>query len=193
MNNQDLTLRRFFAYDDKNIPRVRLSAAESGTTLANLRDKILGEVQGIQWPAACGEIMKKVGDLLDPDIPGILAAAWNKYRLLRKYLDRDKYPPDKTVLVSLAEHTVTSEHRPSIEIMINDRLVGRVDFQITASLVFQGLTLKIRGGRIMEILTGSCTGKGAIRCENCMIFERETAPFPLPGAIKLGDGVPISP
>jgi hypothetical protein len=193
MNNQDLTLRQFFAYDDENIPRVRLSAAESGTTLANLRDKILGEVQGIQWPAAFGEIMKRVEDLLEPDIPGIMAAAWNKYRLLRKYLDRDKYPPDKTVLVSLAEHTVTSEHRPSIEIMINDRLVGKVDFHVTASLVFEGLTLKIRGGRIMEILTGSCTGKGAISCENCMLIERETAPFPLPGAVKLSDGVPISP
>jgi hypothetical protein len=193
MTDTDLTLRQFFAYDDGNIPRVRLSAAEPGTALANLRDKILGEVQGIQWPAAFGEIMKKVEDLLDPDIPGILAAAWNKYRLLRKYLDRDKYPPDKTVLVSLAEHTVKSEHRPNIEIFINDRLVGKVDFIVAVSLAFEGLTLKIRDGRILEIHTGSCTGKGSISCENCVLIERQTAPFPLPGAVKLGDGVPISP
>jgi hypothetical protein len=193
MNNQDLTLRQFFAYDDKNIPHARLSALESGAVLSNLKDRVLAEARGIQWPAACGEIMKKVEDLLDPDIPGILAAAWNKYRLLRKYLDRDTYPPHKTVLVSLAEHTVTSEHRPSIEIMINDRLVGKVDFQVTVSLVFEGLTLKIRDGRIMEIRTGSCTGKGSISCENCMLIERETAPFPLPGEVKLGNGVPIAP
>jgi ABC-type transporter Mla maintaining outer membrane lipid asymmetry ATPase subunit MlaF len=77
--------------------------------------------------------------------------------------------------------------------MINEQLVGKVDFQVTVSLAFEGLTLKIRGGRIMEILAGSCTGKGAIRCEGCLLVERETAPFMLPGSLKLGDGVPIAP
>jgi hypothetical protein len=193
MTNPDLTLKHFFAYDGEDLPRVWLSEAESGAALSHLREKVLREAHGIQWPAAFSEILKRVENLLDPDIPGIMATAWNKYRLLRKYLDRDKYPPDKTVMVSLAAHTVKSEHRPAIEIMINDQLVGKVDFLVTVSLAFEGLTLKIRGGRILEIQTGSCIGKGAISCENCMLVERETAPFPLPGVVKLGDGVPIAP
>jgi hypothetical protein len=193
MNNPDLTLKHYFAYKDEDILHDRLSSVESGAAISQLREKIEHEARGVRWPAAFGEIIKSTEHLLDVGIPDIMAAAWNKYRLLHKYLDRDKYPPDKTVLVSLAEHTVKSEHRPSIEIFVNDRLLGKVDFLVTVSLAFEGLTLKIRGGRIMEILTGSCTGKGAIACENFLLFERTTAPFPLPGAIKLGDGVPIAP
>lgn len=192
MTDTDLTLRHFFAYHGDNLPHERLSLLEAGDALSKLKERVLAEARGIRWPAAFGEIMKRVDELLEPSLPGIMAAAWNKRRLLRTNLDRDKYPPDKTVLVPLLEHTVKSEHRPYIEIYLNDRKVGTVNFLVTVSLSFEGLTLKIRGGRILEILTGSCKGKGIISCEGCILVERETAPFPLPGVIRLGEGVPIS-
>lgn len=191
MNKSDLTLKLFFDYK-KDIPREWPAELDSAVAISDIKEKVRSEVHGMQWPAAFNEIKKKVGPLLDVGISDIMAAAWNKYRLLCKYLDRDKYPPDKTVMLPLAEHTVKSEHRPAIEIYLNDQLIGKIDFLVTVSLAFEGLILKIRNGRIMEILTGSCTGKGAISCENCLLVERATEPFPLPGSIKLGDGIPIA-
>jgi hypothetical protein len=192
MNNSDLTLRNFFDCSNEVIQREWPPELESGSAIPDIKGKVRTEVHGVQWPAALDEIKKSVEPLLNVGIPDIMAAAWNKYRLLCKYLDRDKYPPDKTVMVPLAEHTLKSEHRPTIEIYINDHLIGKVNFVVTVSLAFEGLILKIRDGRIMEMLTGSCTGKGAISCENCLLIERATAPFPLPGSIKLGDGIPIA-
>ncbi len=191
MSDTDITLRQFFGCKE-NIPREWPQELESGTAIADLKEKVRTGTHGVQWPAAFDEIKNNVEPLLDMEIPAIMSAAWNKYRLLSKYLDQDKYPPDKTVMLPLAEHTVKSEHRPAIEIYFNDHLVGKVNFLVTVSLVLEGLILKIRNGRIMEILTGSCTGKGTIYCENCLLVERATAPFALPGAIKLGDGIPIA-
>ncbi len=192
MNDSDLTLRHFFACGNEVVPREWPQELESGTAMADLKDKVRADARGVRWPAAFAEIKKSVEPLLDVEIPALLAAAWNKCRLLSKYLDRDRYPPDKTVMLPLAEHTVKSEHRPVIEIYLNDHLIGKINFLVTVSLVLEGLTLKIRGGRIVEILTGSCTGKGTISCENCLLAERATAPFALPGSIKLGDGIPVA-
>ncbi len=192
MNDSDLTLRHFFARGNEVVPREWPQDLESGSTMADLKDTISTAARGVGWTAAFDEIKKSVEPLLDVEIPALLAAAWNKCRLLSKYLDRDRYPPDKTVMLPLAEHTVKSEHRPVIEIYLNEHLLGKVNFLVTVSLVLEGLTLKIRGGRIVEILTGSCTGKGTISCEDCLLVERATAPFALPGSIKLGDGIPVA-
>ncbi len=100
-------------------------------------------------------------------------------------------PPEATYLVHLAEHTVTSEHNPYIEIRVDDQPVGRVDFKIKISLTLDNFILKIQNGYIKAIQTGACKGKGTIYCWNLPILERETGPFPLPGNIDLGEGIPI--
>jgi hypothetical protein len=121
-----------------------------------------------------------------------MVKAWNKYRELLKYTDKEKYPPDVSVLVPLAEHTIKSEHKPYIEILINDKSVGKIDFNINISLTLKGIILKIRDGKIKEIQTGSCKGKGTIKCEDLVILEKETESFSLPGSINLGEGIPIA-
>ena len=194
MNNPDLTLKAFFVYNEEDTQRTGLSAMESATTISNLRKKFADNAHDVKWPTAFSEITKKLANLLDVGIPDIMTTAWNKHQFLRKYLDRDKYSPGKSILVSLAKHTVKSQHHPSIEVFVNEQLVGKVDFAITVSLAFEGLTLKIQDGRIMEIITGSCIGKGAVSCEGYTLIERGTAPFRLPDTIKLGSGgVPIAP
>jgi hypothetical protein len=194
MNDPDLTLKTFFVYKDEDTPRTGTSAMESVTTISNLRKKFVDEVHDIQWPTAFSEIMKNLANLLDVGIPDIMTTAWNKYQLLRKYLDKDKYSPNKSILVSLTKHTVKSQHHPSIEVFVNEQLIGKVDFTVTVSLEFEGLILKIRDGRIMEITTGSCTGNGVVSCGDYTLIKRETAPFRLPGTVQLGgSGVPIVP
>lgn len=93
----------------------------------------------------------------------------------------------------MAEHTIKSEHKPYIEILINDKSVGKIDFNINISLTLKGIILKIRDGKIQEIQTGSCKGKGTIKCENFVILEKETESISLPGSINLGEGIPIVP
>lgn len=193
MNNSQITLSQFFSYNEKELSQKRLSTIESSEKISSLKEIVLKEAEEVSWPAAFNEIIKKIGDLLNISIPHIMVMAWNKYRILLKYLDREKYSPDETFLVPLAEHTIKSEHHPYIEILINEKPVGKIDFNINISLTLKGIMLKIEGGKIKEILTGTCKGKGTITFEKLAIMEKETESFSLPGSIDLGKGIPILP
>jgi len=192
MSNSQITLSQFFSFKGKKLSQDQLSAIESGEELSSLKERISEKAKEIKWPVVFGEIMKKLEDLLNVNIPDIMVAAWSKYRTIREYLDSEKYPPDETLLVPLAGHTIRSEHHPYVEILINDEPVGKINFNINLALVLEGITLKIKGGKIREILTGSCKGKGTIKCENFIILEKETESFSLPGSINLGEGIAIA-
>jgi len=192
MNQPSITLNKFFFEGEKDLSSKKLSALESATGVVSLRATILTDAKAVGWTTTWSEIVEKMKDLLDIGIPEIMVSAWNKYRILLKYLDREKYPPDETFLVPLAEHTIRSVHRPFIEILINDQSVAKIQFDLDLSLYLKEATLKIQDGKIKEILVGSCKGKGVMKCEGLVILERETDSVVLPGRISLGDGLPIS-
>lgn len=193
MNTVPLTLSQFFSLEDKELSPDRLSAIESGEQVSALKGLVLKQTKGVGWGVIKEEIFKKLGDLLEISIPDILVAAWNKYEILLKYLDREKYPPNESFLVPLAEHCITSEHHPFVEILVNDQPVGKIGFDINVTLTLEGIILKIQDGKIKEIFTSTCKGKGTISYDHKVILEKKTESVPLPGNIDLGQGIPIRP
>jgi hypothetical protein len=189
MSDSQITLKQFFSPEKKLSPK-SLSSLELSKKFASLKKKIWKETK-VKGPLILDSIIKKTIDMLDIKVLDIMVKAWNKYKILLKYLDKEKYPPDETFLVPLAEHTINSEHRPSIDILINDQPVGNIEFSITFSIMLEGIILKIQDGKIKGINTGTCKGKGTLKCENVVILEKKTASIPLPGSIDLGEGIPI--
>jgi hypothetical protein len=190
-DSSQVTLNQFFA-PEKGLSRKSLSRVGSSAGVSSLKEKLLSEAR-VQWPLAFEIIMKKVGDVLNIGISDIIGTAWSKYEILLKYLDKEKYPPDETFLVTMAEHEITSEHRPFLEILLNDRPIGKIDFEITVSLMIEGIKLEIQDGRIKKLLAGTCKGEGTVKCENQLILNRTTRPVSLPGTVDFKAGIPIMP
>ena len=193
MNGAPLTLTQFFSLENKELLSDKLSTLESSGQVSAVREAAAKQAKGVGWGLIEAQIFEKLKDLSAIGIPDILAAAWNKYRILLKYLDREKYPPNESFLVPLAEHSITSEHHPYVEILVNDQPAGKIFFDIKVALTLEGIILKIRDGRIKEIFTGTCKGKGTISCDHIVILEKKTESVPLPGSIDLGQGIPITP
>jgi hypothetical protein len=191
MSGQQATLRQFFSYTEDKLSKTSLSSAESFNSMKTIKENILAEAK-TALPISFSDITKKIGDLLDIPISDILATAWNKCGLLLKYTDKEKYPPDKIYFVHLAEHTIKSEHKPYMEITLDEKPVGKINFNVTLSLTLKGIILKIQDGRIKGINPGECKGKGAIQCEGAMLLEQETESFSLPGSVDFGEGIPIA-
>jgi len=190
MSDTPVTLMNIFFSEPESF-QVKFPSLESVKTLSNLKDRLMKEGSRVTLPAAMDGVLKGAQALMNIKLEDILVPAWNKYLPLRKYRDKKKYPPDKTVLVPLVEHTVKSEHRPYIEVLINDKPVGRINFSIIIALVLKGLILVVRDGRIREIKTGECSAKGKVTCEEILIIEKTSETVPLPGTINLGEGIPI--
>lgn len=193
MNVAPLTLTQFFSLQNKELLPAKLSTLESSGQVSTVKEAVAKQAKGVGWGVIEDQIFEKLKDLLAISIPDILVAAWNKYQILLKYLDREKYPPNESFLVPLAEHCITSEHHPYVEILVNEQPVGKIGFDIKVALTLEGIILKIQGGKIKEIFTGTCKGKGTISCDNIVILEKKTESVALPGSIDLGQGVPIAP
>jgi hypothetical protein len=193
MNVAPLTLTQFFPLQNDELRSDRLSTLESSGQVSAVKEAAEKQAKGVGWSVIQDQIFEKLKDLLDVGIPDILVSAWNRYRILLKYLDREKYPPNESFLVPLAEHCITSEHHPFVEILVNDQPVGKIGFDIKVALTLEGIILKIQDGKIKEIFTGTCKGKGTISCDNIVILEEKTESVPLPGSIDLGQGIPIVP
>ena len=193
MSEETYTLREFFTTGTRfGAPEVK-SKIEKSDHMASLREKILTTMGKTGWPMALEEIYKKAGDLLDISILDLLISGWNTHRGLKKYRDKEKYPPTQSILVPLAEHTVKSEHRPYVEILINDEPVGTIAFEVALTFAARNVILLIQDGKLKSVKTGEIKGKGAFMCEGGILLEQNFRQVPLPGSVDLGDGVPLLP
>ncbi len=165
------------------------SLESEGQTMA-VKDA-LAEAAKVPWESVVEEVGEQIGKLSDIGLDDILLRAWAKYRHLRQYRDAEKYPPDETILVPLAEHSVTSTHKPYVEILVGERRVGRITFEIQLKLDLEGVVLKVRDGKIWEVKSGRCRGEGRITVGAATLIEKETPLIDLPGVIKVPKGFEI--
>ena len=191
MSNTQVTLNNFFSFNEKDVYSGRSKQVESRVNMSQLKEKITKKVGTIHLPSVLREAMKNTDKLLEIKIADIMICAWKKEGILNKYVGTQKYAPEEVVMIPLLKHTVKSVHKPYIEVLVNDEPVGKINFTVDLALILEGITLKVKGGRIVEILTGSCIGRGTIKCEDVVILEKKTKSFRLPGSIPFGAGLDI--
>lgn len=193
MSALDTTLNQVFDLKDKKLSEDNIAEIESAQSVLPLKETLSKEAPDVKWQVALSGMIDRVGDLLDIGIPDVMVRAWNKSGILKKCLDRKSYDPNETVLVPLAEQTIKSTHRPYVEILVNERRVGKIDFEIDVALVVSGIILKIQDAKVKQIVMGTAKGKGTIKCSGLIIIDRKLKTLQMPGVIDLGEGIPIAP
>lgn len=191
MSEATLTLRELFDIDPKDVSAKVESGLDVQKAAEAARQEIVKEARTIRWPWVRDAVAAKSEDLLNLNVTDVLVKTWKEYLEVRKYADPKKYPPEEEILAPLVTHTVKSEHHPYIEILLKEKEVGRVVFDLDFSLVLEGFVLKIRDGRIMEILTGSGKGEGELSLVKLSLWKQDSKPVRLPGQLSLGKGIPL--
>src|SRR3990172_9593095 len=129
MSDEALNLKQLF----------RVSTDQAGQILGKTETyqaikETVEKVPGLKWPIFTKQIHDRLEDALDMDLFEILLSGWKKYRNLQQYRDRTKYPPNQTSLVPLGKHTIKSVHKPTVDVMADEVLLGRVAFDVALSL-----------------------------------------------------------
>jgi len=186
-----ITLRELFRVDPKEVTARARSGLDLYQTAAEIKESVKREARAIRWPWVRDLVAEKAHDVLNLNVVDVLAEAWKKYAEIEKYADRQKYGPEDSILVPLMEHTVKSKHHPYVEILLHDKPMGRVEFDLDFSLTLAGFVLNIQDGSIREIQTGSAKGEGKLALATVTLFKRETKPLDFPGRIPLGPGIPL--
>ena len=190
MSSTRLTVGGLFGVGPEGLSSDQIPDAALTQVYAQMQEQMQDKA-GAAWKMVQGNMDQHLARLLDIDVVRLLVDGWNKARELRKYRDESAYPPDEVIVVALSKHKLESQHKPHLELVVADRPVGRLHFQIDLALNIDGAQLTIQGGRIMRIATGKTSGTGTIRCEGVIVGQKEAKLGALPGKIDLGAGVPI--
>jgi hypothetical protein len=149
--------------------------------------KIINEIKGVKL-ASMPDITKKFGELFDIPIPEIFLASWKKANAVQSVLEESRQSPETVMNIELGEHTIVSQHKPSIEVKIQNATVKKLEFTLRLGFILKGFNLKIKNGEIREIQTGVCEARGTVEYDKLTIAEKKLAPIKLPGSIKVSDG-----
>ena len=192
MTTATRTLRDFFALVDDDRAAQHLAALTSSPALATLADTVSAAAGPARRQQALSDVAGAIPDLLEVDVSSVLAGAWQKGTELGRFTDPHQYAPDETILVELTTHVVSSQHRPHLDLLVNDRPCGRLDFTVEIALRVEGIVLTITDGKIWKATTGSCTASGRIACAGRTLCVRESAPVQLPRTLVFDRPVPIA-
>ena len=172
------TLRQIFELPEKDTD-------PSDDRWQAFQEKVGKEVKGIKWMATVPDLAPKVCELLDIKIPDVLTVAWKKVADIQAVLEKSKKTPDETIYLELAQHTINSEHTPSIDVKIKGATVKKIELLIQLGFNLKGFLLKVQNGAITEMQTGQCEAKGTIKYGGLTIAEKKLEPIKLPFSVPI--------
>jgi hypothetical protein len=149
------------------------------------QEKVGQEIKSIKWTSSIPDLAPKVCELLDIKIPDVLITAWKKVADIQAVLEKSKKTPDETVYLELAQHTINSEHKPSIDVKIKGATVKKIELIIQLGFNLKGFLLKVQNGAVTEMQTGQCEAKGTIKYGSLPVAEKKLAPIKLPFSIPI--------
>ena len=158
---------------------------QPGDQWQQLHHRLSEEVKGIKV-VALPDLIAKVSELLDIEIPDLLLTSWKKCNQLQTALEESRKSPEKKMYVGLAEHSISSKHYPYIEARIARMPAKQIKFTLQLLFKLTAFELEIQGGAIKRAKTGSCAVEGSFAYDKLVLLQKKLTPISLPGSIALG-------
>jgi hypothetical protein len=152
---------------------------------AEIKAALAKAVPGLPLGPIVEGVSKALEDALDVPISSVLGGAWDRARELRAAILQTRDSDKAAVLVPLLDHTITSEHRPYVDVVLNGAAIARLVFPLTLALQVQGAVLRVAKGRIADVMAGQLTVKATLKFAEFVLFEKALPPIPIPGALTL--------
>ncbi|MDQ2976102.1 MAG: hypothetical protein M3R69_11915 [Acidobacteriota bacterium] len=146
------------------------------------QEKISKEIKGMKV-AAMPDLAAKMGELFDIPIADIFLTSWKKANVLQTLLEESKKTPETVMELELSEHTINSQHKPHIEVRVQNTTVKKLEFILRLVFRVKGFVLTIQNGAIKEMRTGICDARGTLEYQGLIIAEKKLAPIHLPALV----------
>ena len=174
MNNSSLSLSTLFS-----LPKPGATTPPSNQW-QEFQSRVNREIKTIKWLAPMPDLASKVGELFNVQLPDLLILSWKKATQLQEALEESRRSPEQVIVLNLAEHVITNEYHPYIEI----RIAGvpspkKIEFTVQIVTTLKGINLKIQAGTITEIQAGSCDFEGKVKDQDLTLAEKKAGPLEL--------------
>jgi hypothetical protein len=162
-----------------------------------LAGKVRSAATSVVPKGALALIRRQVADAaleaLDIPFSDVLTGAWSRYSELMQAGQLTRADPARREDVVLAEHTVTSEHHPHVDVLVDDTLVASIHLQVDLVCTVRALTVAVERGAIVEVGSGSAHVELSVGTHEVPLWTREHE-FDVTAVVKLREGgIPLLP
>ena len=161
------------------------TSLETSEEAAEIKGALAKAVPGLPLGPIIEGVSKGLETALDVPISSLLAGAWDRARELRAAMQQTRDSEKEAVLLPLLDHTITSEHRPYVDVVLNGTAIARLVFPLTVTFHLEGIVLRIAKGRIADVLAGQMTIKATLKFAEFVLIEKALPPITIPGALAL--------
>ena len=182
-------LAEFFAENAETFGRQPVPAE----AVAALREDLGRADRAVLEGFAVGDLMATLYAALDLPLEDVLRSAWSSLVELQEYRDTQKHPPEETSNVRFGKHRITSKHHPKVALLLNEKEVASLTFDVMLTLSVTATTLLVRAGRIWQARGSEFQGEAALSYRGFTLMKKQTGRFTLPGSIDFAEGLPIPP
>jgi hypothetical protein len=147
--------------------------------------------QGLSRSEVEAEIGHAYRKTLNVKMADVFLGAWAKLSEIAKYADTAKYPRGESHLVPLLRHRIVSRHEPKIQLLLNGAPVIDLAIAIALEAQFDGAVLRIDGGKVRSIMSGSYAGRATVECQGVMIGGVASKRYHFQGEKIIHPGYPI--
>ena len=186
---EDLTIADLFGLGDHS-PKLATGLDPEEFKAMQERAKALGEP--VSWNDMRSEIGDVMTDALRTNVLGAWVSAWQTCKEVTDKTEKSHNFPDTPVSCTLAEHSIDSTLHPYVEVSYGQKVIQRIDFEVTLSTQIDGLILNLKAGNLVSIQPGRCECSGTITMQGVDLLERKLAEVNLPGNLILKHPIPLS-
>lgn len=183
------TLADFYAADSAEFSKLAPEQPPNSAVEEDVGRMGPGIIEAFSFAAALAVLY----EALDVALLDILKSGWQTMAELQAFRDPKKHPPEEKSWVKLGRHKITSAHEPRVEVFLNGKRVGELDFDAKLTLNVTDARLKVQGGRIWEVTGPVFAGEASLSYKGFGLLKRDIARFTFPSGVTFEDGVPIIP
>ncbi len=176
MNDVNVSLKEFFGLKEVKLNEAGMEA---------IKDQATDAVSKFGGSVFADGLRNAIAGSFDMTLGGILAAAWSKRRELHKFLEK----PEATNYLRLAKHVVNSDHKPEVEVLFNEKVVAKFQFEVKFKLEIDGANLMIHEGMIKKVTAVSGKGSCTISYKGYELYKKESQQIDLPGDVEFNPGI----
>ena len=184
-------LAELFLGSGGHLPQDSLQRLESAERTQEVRESLAQEAKDLEWHGAWKIVTERLPELFDISVLDLLLAGWEKYRLIADYAEKSRNAPGKAFHVPMHKKTLSSEHHPCIDLLINEKVVETLDFTIRLKLDFAGAELVLEDGELRGLATGECKGSGEVYLRDTRLYKKAFGKLDLPGEVRFSGGLAI--
>jgi hypothetical protein len=132
------------------------------------------------------QLVEVVWDLLDMPLGDIVRSAWDRHELVQKAKANTLGKTGVLERVSIAGHTLKSQHRPKVEIDVAGASIPALEFDLAVALRLDAAVINVANGAITSIAPASGSAEASLATKGRTLCQRKLAHVALPAIASAG-------